>query len=113
MRLDLELISGNFLYDDSVPKEKEFYFKYFTKELQRRFLVYWVNFEEFYQGCTYAYIHRNFVDHTGMICSNSNFNKNLNLYKKLTKELKTMRQEGDIEKVSKIVSGQSDFKREQ
>jgi len=63
--MDLELISGAFFYDDIVPKDKRYLFKYFSGDPQRRFVAYAFTFEKFrdrhgsYKFC------RGFVDHTG------------------------------------------------
>ena len=66
--MDLQLISGEFLYDDSVPKEKRWLFKYFKTTGQKRFLAYHLQFSELKQRGPYVF-YRNFTDHTGVYCT--------------------------------------------
>ena len=66
--MDLLLISGEFLYDDSVPKEKRWLFKYFRTLPQRRFLAYHLQFSVLRKHGPF-FFYRNFIDHTGIFCT--------------------------------------------
>lgn len=54
---DLLFLAGNFDEID-LPKEKNYLFKYFRKEIQQKFIRYFFAFNSF----------DNFVDHTGFYC---------------------------------------------
>ena len=55
---DLDFLSGWF-FEYEVPKDKQYLLKYFTTDLQRAFLRYYLVFGNSW----------NFVDHTGHYCS--------------------------------------------
>ena len=55
---DLEFISGRF-FDYEIPKEKRYLLKYFKTDLQQAFLRYYFVFGNA----------TNFVDHTGIFCT--------------------------------------------
>ena len=66
--LDLEFISGNFLYDD-LSSDKEFLRQYFKTKLEIRFLVYYFTFCDLYTFLGFQVFLQNFIDHTGFACS--------------------------------------------
>lgn len=68
---DLIFISGDF-FDFEIPKEKNYLFKYFRKDIQQKFIKYFFAFGDF----------ENFVDHTGLYCQRRWLKI---LYKKLLK----------------------------
>lgn len=63
--LDLKLISGEFLYDE-LPPDKEYLRKYFSGEIQNRFLVYYINFKDLTKTHCVRHFCHFFVDHTGV-----------------------------------------------
>lgn len=56
---ELEFISGR-IFDLTLPKEKEYLWRYFTTEMQRHFVKYYLTYRSYTR----------FVDHTGYSCSN-------------------------------------------
>lgn len=59
MSKDLLFIAGDFLDKTyQVPKQKRFLYKYFTTDIQKAFVKYWLCFGEIHQ----------FVRHTGFWC---------------------------------------------
>lgn len=81
------------------PKDKYYLLKYFRKEIQQRFLKYFLVFNDF----------KNFVDHTGWYCQNRWLKI---LHKKLI-DLESIHKEAksrmDLELLFKIESGKYKF----
>jgi len=66
--MDLLFISGSFFYDDFVPREKRWLFRYFSTPHQRTFLAYYLGFSEVWKHNPYRF-YQNFIDHTGVYCT--------------------------------------------
>jgi hypothetical protein len=66
--MDLQLISGEFFHDESVPKDKRWLQRYFRTPSQRRFLAYYLQFSALRCRSPYHF-YRNFTDHTGVYCT--------------------------------------------
>ena len=54
---DLKFLAGVF-FEEELPKDRQFLFRYFRTELEKQFLRYYYCFEEYGQ----------FTDHTGYYC---------------------------------------------
>jgi hypothetical protein len=54
---DLKFLAGVF-FEEELPKDRQFLFRYFRSDLEKQFLRYYYCFEEFSQ----------FTDHTGYYC---------------------------------------------
>lgn len=97
---DLIFLSGEF-NDFEIPKEKNYLFKYFRKEIQQRFIRYFFAFNSF----------DNFVDHTGFYCQKRWLKM---LYNKLLK-LEALHKESksvlDLDTLTKIESGKYKIRR--
>lgn len=63
---DLELLAARFLTCD-LPKHKEYLRKYFTGPIQERLVVYYLTFP--YDDGNFKRFYQNFIDHTGIFCS--------------------------------------------
>jgi hypothetical protein len=67
--MDLDFISGDFLYED-LPRERQYLAKYFVGPVERRFLVYYITFNKLYQKKEdFLTFYNNFISHTGHCCS--------------------------------------------
>jgi len=97
---DLIFLSGCF-DDYELPKEKNYLFKYFRKDIQQKFVKYFFAFNSF----------ENFVDHTGFYCQNRWLKM---LYKKLIK-LESLHREAkstfNFDMLAKIESGRYKIRR--
>ena len=94
MNRDLQFIAGKF-FDIDLPNEKRYLLKYFTNDLQKHFVSYFLVFRDY----------DNFVDHTGYYCSN----RWLEILKTKLETLERLkieaRQSIDLEKLALIESG--------
>jgi len=97
---DLIFLSGNF-DEIEIPKEKNYLFKYFRKDIQQAFIKYFFAFDSF----------DNFVDHTGFYCQTRWLRI---LHKKLI-NLEFLHKEAknniDLETLLKIESGKYKIRR--
>lgn len=97
---DLIFLSGNF--DDlEVPKEKNYLFKYFRKEIQQKFVRYFFAFNGF----------DNFVDHTGLYCQKRWLKILHDKLFKLESLHKEAKKNIDLEALLKIESGKYKIRR--
>lgn len=94
---DLHLISGEF-FEFEIPKEKRYLLKYFTGDLQRAFLKYYMVFGTI----------KNFNDHTGYSCNEALLFRFSKRYKGLTnlyEKSKSNLSEESLKTLSLIESG--------
>jgi hypothetical protein len=91
---DLLFISGEFDGFD-LPKEKNYLFKYFRKDIQQKFVRYFFAFNDF----------DNFVDHTGLYCQKRWLKILYNKLLKLESLHKQAKSSIDLETLLKIESG--------
>ena len=89
-----KLISGCFL-DNNVPQDKYWLTKYFTSEIQIRFLVYYLIFGSHYY----------FVRHTGVYCTSRYLKKMKKKFSNLENAYKKAKLNFDLEKLSQIEMG--------
>ena len=66
--LDLKLVGGSFM-TEPFPLESVYLYKYFKSDLGRMFVVYYFMFEKLIDTRNTKFFLDNFVDHTGMKCS--------------------------------------------
>ncbi len=97
---DLELLSAPFL-DGILPHNKEYLSKYFDKH-QQHLVVYYFSFP--YDGHCSAY-RKNFIDHSGIYCSERWVYKILARIKKIEGRLAEAEAALDYETVAMIKSG--------
>ena len=98
---DLIFISGSF-EDFEIPKDKNYLFKYFRKEIQQRFVRYFFAFNSF----------ENFVDHTGFYCQRRWLKILYNKLLKLEALHKTAKSNMDFQTLLKIESGKYKIRRQ-
>ena len=96
---DAKFISGDF-FEYQIPKDKRYLKKYFTTEIQEKFISYLLIFGHY----------ENFVDHTGIFCKKrymqqlySNFIEIQNAHSKAKKDM-------NLELLSKIEDGNFSIK---
>lgn len=89
-----KLISGSFL-EDEVPKEKYWLTRYFTSHIQRKFLVYYLNFGSHYY----------FTRHTGIYCTSRYLKQMKKKLCLLEDAHEQARLNFDLEKLSEIEMG--------
>jgi len=107
--MDLQLISGEFFYDDIIPKEKAYLLKYCKNDQHRRFLVYFFEFQDAFERHGAYRFYRNFIDHTGYECCQRVMQKWLRRLRELEKSLAEASKAFDLEEVEKIKTGQYRF----
>ena len=107
--MDLELLAGEFFYDESLPKGKRHLLKYFTTKPQRRFLVYAVIFDELRLRHGPFCFYRGFVDHTGVQCTRRVMQRWSRRLRELETALKSAMGGFDLEAVEKIKTGEYRF----
>lgn len=91
---DRNLISGIFL-EDNIPQDKFWMTRYFTSEIQKRFLIYFLIFKSHYY----------FVRHTGMHCSSRYLKKMKKFFSFLEDSHKKAKENFDLELLSEIEMG--------
>jgi len=94
MKKDLDLISGDF-FDCDIPKSKRYLWKYFTTDIQRQFVRYYL---------TFGSIER-FALHTGHLSRKRWLQYLLYRYRKLESILAAAKAGFDSETVAQIESG--------
>ncbi len=99
---DLELLAAKFLTSD-LPKSKEYLRKYFTGIIQERLVVYYQTFP--YEDGNFKRFYQNFVDHTGIFCSERWVYKLIDRVKKVEERLARAEMEKDHETVALIKMG--------
>lgn len=99
---DLELLAAKFLTSD-LPKSKEYLRKYFTGIIQERLVIYYLTFP--YDGTKFKRFYQNFIDHTGIFCSERWVYKLIDRIKKVEARLIKAEIEKDHEAVSLIKMG--------
>lgn len=100
---DLELLAAKFLVSD-LPKPKDYLRKYFTGIIQERLVVYYLTFP--YDDGNFKRFYRNFVDHTGIFCSERWVYKLIARIKKVETRLDQAIAENDYETVAIIKTGE-------
>jgi hypothetical protein len=105
--MDLLLIAGDFFFDDVVPKEQQWLFKYFKTKPQRRFLAYYSQFAALrnYPGRFYP----NFINHTGVHCTKRAMFKWLRKLKCLLSLSQEAAERFDLETLERVKSGKYRF----
>lgn len=101
---DLQLIAGKFLKYFDFPKEKEYLLKYFEKEIQKKFLAYYLTVGGYENGELLNF-YNNFTDHTGIYCSDRYILTLLGRIKQLEKATEKVQKDQDIESIFKIKMG--------
>ena len=101
--MDLDLVAGDFMYDDCIPKDKRWLSKYFKLYSQKRFLAYYFLF---YSLMKPHFFYRNFRDHTGIWWSNEILLRYIKRLKKLEKVAAEAFKEMDFKVLSDAKSGQ-------
>lgn len=91
---DLQFLSGRFR-DAELPPEKQYLFRYFTTEIQRYFVRYYLTFGEF----------TNFTDHTGFACSRRWMEILRDRILALEEAKREARKNIDLERLAEIESG--------
>lgn len=91
---DRNLVAGVFL-EDCIPNDKIWMCKYFTSEIQKRFLIYFLIFRS----------HFYFLRHTGVYCTSRYLKKMKKFFCILEEEHKKAKQNFDLEKLSEIEKG--------
>jgi hypothetical protein len=99
---DLELLAAKFLTSD-LPKPKEYLRKYFTGIIQERLVVYYLTFS--YEDGNFKRFYKNFIDHTGIFCSERWVYKLIDRVKKVESRLKRAEMEKDHESVALVKMG--------
>jgi len=96
VKLDLEIISGNFVDGNiNVPKNKQYLLKYFQSDIQQQFVRYYLSFGSI----------EHFVDHTGEFCKRRWLEVLAVRFKKLESTLKEAKKNMDFTTVAEIESG--------
>ena len=95
---DLLLLSKHF-ETVVLPKEKNYFFKYFRTEQQRAALRYYYVFKDF----------EFFQDHTGIACTTNWLKSMRRRYERLERAVDKARQDFDLKLLSKINSGKIKF----
>jgi len=88
------LIGGRFL-DEPIPKEKQYLYRYFTTDVQRLYVRYFLDFG--------SYVH--FVEHTGVYRSRRWCKRMKHRLEVLEKVYEEARATGDFEIISEITMG--------
>lgn len=91
---DRNLVSGSFLEDD-VSQENIWMCKYFTSEIQKRFLIYFLLFKS----------HFYFVRHTGVYCTERYLKKMKKMFSVLESAHKKAKEDFDLDALSEIEMG--------
>lgn len=91
---DRNLISGSFL-EDEIPQNKFWMTKYFTSEIQKRFLIYFLIFRSHYY----------FVRHTGFYCTKRYLKKMKKYFCNLEEAHEDAKKNFNLEKLSEIEMG--------
>jgi hypothetical protein len=94
LKKDLEFIAGDF-FEVEIPKSKQYLWKYFTTDIQRQFVRYYLTF-----GST-----ERFVAHTGCFCRKRWLQLLVAKFKRLEATLKQAKESFDFETVAAIESG--------
>lgn len=102
--LDLKIISGEFLYDD-LPPGKEYLNKYFSGDIQTRFLVYYLSFQGLTNTHPLSYFCQCFVEHTGFVCDKKWTYKLLKKVICLEKAANKAQKNMDLETLTEIKNG--------
>jgi hypothetical protein len=90
------LISGKFLEEDVLPKNRRWLYRYFDTDVQKQFVRYYL---------TFGRVDR-FTDHTGHHISDRWTRKLVERVKRLESAHVQARADTDIEKVAQLESGQ-------
>jgi len=104
-KFTLALISGEYLKDIQLPKEKQYLLKYFKDDLQRKFISYYEVFREMHKEGEFETFYQRFTDHTGVYCTKRWLYKMIKRYSLLEQAFIEARKNGDLAVVSQIQSG--------
>lgn len=91
---DRNLVSGSFL-EDNIPNDKLWMCKYFSSEIQKRFLIYFLIFRS----------HFYFERHTGICCTKRYLKYMKKKFSALEDAHKKAKEEFDLEVLSNIEMG--------
>jgi len=91
---DLLFVSGEFL-DYELPNDKQYLYRYFTTDIQRQFVRYYLLFGEY----------EHFVDHTGFYCQKKWLDLLAKRLHRLEKARRDAKQAFDLTLVAQIESG--------
>lgn len=106
--MDLNLIAGDFLYDDNVPKNQRWLLKYFNLAAQVRFLNYYVIFKDL-KVRSANHLYNNFVHHTGIHYTLRGFQKSVKKFNDLQALEKKAIDEFDFIALEQLRSGKYSF----
>lgn len=98
---DLELLAARFLTGE-LPKPKEYLRKYCKGQTQERLVIYYLTFG--YDG-QFKRFYQNFIDHTGMYCSERVVYRVISRVTKVEARLARAEKEKDHESVALIKTG--------
>jgi hypothetical protein len=101
---DMDFIAGKFLTEEFLS-EKEYLRHYYTTELEKAFLNYFVVFEESLNGMTVVQFHIMFSNHTGIKCCERWTRFLIKRYKKIEEELSKAYAKSDLERIAAIKTG--------
>lgn len=109
--MDLKLIAGDFLHDDSIPKPDRWLLLYFKTEQQRRFLAYHLQFSDLHEQDA-GHFYRTFTDHTGIYCSKRVLQKWIKKLYDLRAIVESANERFDLETLEKVKTGKYRFSHE-
>lgn len=102
--IDLKFLGGEFLYND-LPFSKQYLRKYFSTEIQERFLIYYLSFSSLLNEGSGIKFCNSFVDHTGIYCDLKWAQRLLSKVRKIEEALATAEKSLDLSTVNLIKSG--------
>src|SRR5690606_7049134 len=106
---DLKLIGGEFIAAD-LPPDKSWMNRYFTSNLLRRFLVYYVTFSDLINRVSLRYYCQLFIDHTGNYCTIQLLCSAAKKIRTLEEVLAKAERERNLEEITNIKLGSYIFK---
>lgn len=106
---DLKIISGNFLYDE-VPASKEYLLKHFQGEIERRFLVYYIEFVDMFRTRPVRHFCQGFMEHTGLMCNEQWVYKLLKKVNEIERMVDKAEKDTDLETLAKVKLGMHKYR---
>jgi hypothetical protein len=108
VNLDLNLIGNKFM-ENWLPPESAYLHKYFKSEIDRALVSYYLMFGDLIMMRNIKFFIDNFVDHTGLACSQQRLRYSLNRIQSLLDTTQRAEQNFDLEQVEIIKSGKYKF----